>query len=339
MRLAIIGTGKITEDALTAIHQAGGIAVAALWARPHSRKRGEELASEFGIPEVCTDYDELLEREDIDTVYITLINSAHYEYARRALKSGKNVILEKPFTVTLAEAEDLYRIAGERGLFLFEAITVVHNRIFDAMREMMPKLGDVRVMQANYSQYSSRYDRYLAGAADPVFDPACSGGALRDINIYNIHFAAALFGAPLSLQYYPNKGYNGVDTSGVLIMEYRGFKAVCTGAKDSESACFVMVQGENGYMKIDGKPNGPDNLTTAIRGLPEQTLSFRGEGRHRMTDEFADFSRMIDSRDHDRAEFYERETLEVMRIIRRIAEPQTVIAGKPAGGVFKKSDR
>ena len=76
---------------------------------------------------------------------------------------------------------------------------------------------------------------------DHTFDPAFLGGTLRDINVYNIHYTAALFGAPKDARYFPNTGFNSVDTSGTLVQEYDGFSAVCTGAKDSDSPGFVCV--------------------------------------------------------------------------------------------------
>lgn len=318
MKLAVIGTGKIINDALIAIKEAGDIELAAILARPHSREKGLELASSHGIPALYTDYDELLDQTYIDTVYIGLINSVHYEYARRALEKGKNVILEKPFTGTLEEAEDLFRIADEKGCFIFEAITVLHNSVFEKMREILPKLGSIRLMQANYSQYSSHYDRYLAGDVDPSFDPVCLGGALRDINIYNIHFVVGLFGVPHSAEYYFNTGYNGVDTSGVLVMEYDGFIAVCTAAKDSDSPCFVSVQGEKGYMRVNDKPNSAADLTVVIREDTDGEVHFTEEPQHRMTREFLDFSRMIDSGDRESADFYNKKTLEVMKVLNSI---------------------
>ena len=322
MKLAVIGTGKIVNDALIAIKEAGEIELAAIFARPHSRERGHELASAYGIPAVYTDYDELLDQAYIDTVYIGLVNSVHYEYARRALERGKNVILEKPFTGTLEEAEDLFRMADERGCFIFEAITVLHNSVFERMRETLPKLGAIRMMQANFSQYSSRYDRYLSGVVDPSFDPAFLGGALRDINVYNIHFAVGLFDAPRSAKYYPNVGPNGVDTSGVLIMEYDGFSAVCSAAKDSDSPCFVSVQGENGFMRVNDKPNSAADLTVVIRD-PEEEAHYAAEPCHRMTREFRDFARMIDSGDRENTAFYRQKTLEVMKVIKSITEQQS----------------
>ena len=315
MKLGIIGTGRIVAEALTVLENEREIELNAIFARPHSRAAGEELASRYRIPAVYTDYGELLAEADIDTVYIGLINSVHYEYAKQALESGKNVILEKPFTGTTEEAEELFCIARESKLFLFEAITVLHNGVIERMRESMPMLGKIRIMQANFSQYSSRYGRYLAGIVDPSFDRECQGGALRDINIYNIHFAAALFGVPQRVEYYQNTGFNGVDTSGVLVMQYDGFVSVCTAAKDSDSPCFVMVQGEKGYMRMDSKPNAPSNLTTVLIGEEGAESHYTEDLPHRMTGEFRDFARMIDKKDHESAAFYERETLDAMRIL------------------------
>lgn len=337
MKLGIIGTGKIVNDALFAIEPLKEISVNAIFARPHSRQKGEEIAERYAIQEVYTDYDELLNKADIDTVYIGLINSVHYEYARRALEKKKNVILEKPFTGTLEETEDLIRLSKKQGCFIFEAITVLHNDIIDKMRDVLPKLGNIRMMTANFSQYSSRYDRYLAGEVDPTFDTAHQGGALRDINVYNIHYAVALFGAPKHIQYHPNHGFNGVDTSGVLIMEYDGFSAVCIGAKDSDSPCFVSIQGEKGYMRIDGKPNVAPNLTSVIVNgsgtKPERDAAgavVRSTvtetfipilSRHRMTKEFQDFARIIDKKDSASAEKYMQETVDVMKVITSCAGP------------------
>jgi predicted dehydrogenase len=315
MKLGIIGTGKIVSEALTAIDDISEIAVMAVFARPHSRARGEELASRYHIPAVYTDYEELLISADIDTVYIGLINSVHYEYAKQALEHGRNVILEKPFTGTLEEAEELFKIARERDLFIFEAITVLHNDVFRRMKESLSELGNIRLLQANYSQYSSRYERYLAGNVDPAFDPECQGGALRDINIYNIHFAAALFGVPQNAMYYPNYGFNGIDTSGVVIMEYDGFKAVCTGAKDSESPCFVMVQGDRGYMCIEGKPNGLSGLRIKLNGEGSERIFHSERKCHRLSQEFIDFSSIIKEKDRQSADYFERETLDAMRAL------------------------
>ena len=92
MKLGIIGTGKIVEDALFAIEPVSQIELKAIFAREHSRQKAEDFAARHKISEVYTDYDELLEKADIDTVYIGLINSVHYEYAKKALLKNKKLL-------------------------------------------------------------------------------------------------------------------------------------------------------------------------------------------------------------------------------------------------------
>ena len=331
MKLGIIGTGKIIIDALYAMEPLKEISCNAIFARPRSKEKGEELAKQYSIPEVYTEYDELLDKADIDTVYIGLINSVHYEYAKRALEKKKNVILEKPFAGTYEEAKELIDLARQNDLFVFEAITVLHNDVIEKMKENLPKLGKIRMMLANYSQYSSRYDNYLAGQVDHAFDPEFLGGALRDINVYNIHYAVELFGLPEKTHYYPNIGFNGIDISGTMVMEYDGFSAVCTGAKDSDSPGFVSIQGEKGYMRIDGKPNVAPNLTIVITddnsasgerdaaGAVVRAVSTEEfipkKVHHRMTREFKDFAYIIDNKDRIMADRYVSETLGVMKVV------------------------
>ncbi|MCI6158558.1 MAG: Gfo/Idh/MocA family oxidoreductase [Selenomonadaceae bacterium] len=329
MKLAIIGTGKIVQEAFYALSFLPSLKIAAIYGRPHSLDKAETLARKHAVPEVYTDYDELLEKTEADTVYIGLVNNVHYDYARRALLAGKNVILEKPFTETLEQARALIRLAKENGLFLFEAITVLHSIVYEKMLESLSSLGTVRMALLNYSQYSSRYDAYRAGKVLPAFDPACGASSLGDLNVYNIHYAAALFGMPDEVHYFPSRGFNGMDVSGVLVLHYRGFHAVCTAAKNSDSPCFVSIQGEDGWMRIDGKPNAapcldvvrvqkgkppvPDASGAMQRPVTSEHID--NHPAHRMVQEFQDFAAIVDQSDYEARDALLDETETVMRIL------------------------
>lgn len=333
MKLALIGTGKIIEDALFAMEPIEKIERTAIFARPHSIEKAENFAKQYKIREIYTDYEKLLKETSADTVYIGLINSAHYPYARQALLGGKHVILEKPFTGFYEQAKELQEIAREKGLFIFEAVTVLHNAVFNQMKQNVKKLGKIRMVLCNYSQYSSRYDHYLEGEIAHAFDPQYYGGALYDINVYNIHYCVGLFGRPKDVDYYPNIGPNGVDTSGTLVLSYEGFSAVCTGTKDSDSPGYISVQGEKGWMKIDSKPNIASELTTtyADQNVKEKIKDAAGamvramitetyqapETHHRMTQEFTDFAKVIDAKDDQAALEYLEETVIVTEILEK----------------------
>ena len=88
MKLAVIGTGKIVKEALFAASCVKEISMTAIFGRPHSRQKAADLAAQYGIAAVYTDYAALLSEADIDAVYIGLVNSAHYTYARQALEAG-----------------------------------------------------------------------------------------------------------------------------------------------------------------------------------------------------------------------------------------------------------
>lgn len=340
MKLAIIGTGKIVQEALFAMEPLHEIKVRAIFGRPHSREKAQSLADQYHIPEVYTDYAELLKSADADTVYIGLINSVHYAYAKDALLRDKNVILEKPFVLKGQQAEELRDLARERHLILLEAITVLHSAVFQKMKESLPGIGTPKLVLCNYSQYSHSYDAYWKGVIAPVFDPAQSGGAVNDLGVYCIHYCVGLFGMPEQVSYFPNKGYNGVDTSGILILCYPGFTCMCATAKDSDSPCFISIQGEEGWMRAEGKPNAAEKLT--IQVLDEENHSLRTDAsgaavrksianeyltpkiHHRMTQEFADFADIIDGKKYPVAEELLAETIRVVYVLEQAGNTSTL---------------
>lgn len=252
MNIGVAGNGMIAERFLEDIKKVEGASATAICVREQSLEKGKALAGRFGIDGVMTDYAAFLESDSFDTVYLGIINSEHYRYARQALEAGKHVICEKPFTVKAWEAKELAGIARGKKLFLWEAFKIPYSPVFCSVEEQLKELGEIKLVQCNYSRVSSRYKDYKEGKVLPAFDPELAGGCLYDINLYNLHFTTALFGRPERIHYYANRGYNGIDTSGVLLLEYPGFQAVLTGAKDSSSPCGCVVQGEKGYLRVEG---------------------------------------------------------------------------------------
>ena len=314
INIAVLGTGKIIPEAIGAMQASKKFNVANIWARPHSRDKAENLAEKFHVDKISTDLDEILNDDSIDFAYIGLVNSVHFEYAKKFLDAGKNVIVEKPFTVTYDEARELADLATSKKLYLFEAITNLHMPNFYAVKNSLDKIGNVKLVQANYSQYSSRYDAYKNGEVAPAFNPKMYGGALRDLNVYNINLVAKLFGTPRRVAYNANHGFNGVDTSGILILEYENFIASCIAAKDSESPSSFVVQGDNGYIKVDGAPNVFNAVEIKIRG--EEIKRFNlNQFENRMVHEFIEFGKIFETGDYSAVESGLKTSLDVMKIL------------------------
>lgn len=253
MKIATIGTSFITEWFLKAVSEIEDCECVGIYSR--KAETGQILADKAHVKKVYTNLDEMLTTDEIDFIYVASPNSLHYQYSLQALEAGKNVICEKPFTSTVKELEHLIEVAKEKHLFLFEAITTLHVPNYLAMKERISSLGQIKIVQCNYSQYSSRYDQFMAGEKPNIFMPEFSGGALMDINIYNTHFIMGLFGKPKDVHYFPNLAENGIDTSGILVLDYGNFKATAVGAKDTKSKNCAQIQGDKGYIYVEGQPS------------------------------------------------------------------------------------
>lgn len=250
MKVGTIGSGFIVDMMISAMKQTEGIEVVACYSR--SEEKAKEFAAKHELKKYYFDLDEMMKDDEIDTIYVASPNSLHYPQSKKALLAGKNVINEKPFAPTLAECDDLFKTAKENNVYIFEAITNQHLPNYKIIKEHLQDVGNIRLVQCNYSQYSSRYDKYKNHEVTNAFDPAFNGGAIMDINVYCIHFVVGLFGKPESTLYTATKGFNGVDTNGVVVMKYPNFIATCIGAKDSSSSNFAYIQGDAGSIRVTG---------------------------------------------------------------------------------------
>ena len=324
MKLAILGSGKIVEDFLSFIHEVDGIDLVAIASTNRSFEKCKKLAKENGIENAYENFDKMLENKEIDTVYVAVPNFLHFEMAKKALENSKNVICEKPFTSNDKQLEELIKISGDKKLILLEAISNIHLKNVKEIEKDLPKLGNIKIVSLNYSQYSSRYDAFKRGELAPVFDINKDGGALGDLNIYNLQFLVELFGKPKDIVYFANIE-KGVDTSGVLNLDYNTFKAVAIGAKDCKAPVFSSIQGDLGSIIIDNAPNEIKEYKLILNDGKEELKNVSGN-YHRMKDEFVEFEKIISTNNFEKSRKKLEQSLIVMELLTR--------ARKSAGIVF-----
>ena len=259
MKLGIVGSGKIVQEFLPWLASSPAFEVAALCSTQRSAGKAAALCAQYGVPLHVTDYSQLLAA--VDVVYIALPNLLHTAYAKAALEAGRHVIVEKPLAPCASEAAALSALAHRKGCFLFEAVTTQYLENYRKLRQLLPRVGQVKLVQCNFSQYSSRYDAFCAGQTAPVFDPQQAGGALMDLAVYNVSYIVGLFGEPQQVHYAANVE-KGIDTSGILTMDYRSFKAVSIAAKDCAAPPRYVIQGTRGYLLQKSTANfcGPVTL-------------------------------------------------------------------------------
>lgn len=296
MKIGIVGNGMIVGMFLHDTALVEHAEIVALCVRPHSLEKGNQIAKKHQIPLVETNYDSFLNNPEIETVYVGIANLVHYEYAKKALIAGKHVILEKPFTVNSQEAKELAALAREKNLFLWEAFIIPYLPPYSTVKNSVSRVGNIKLVQCNYSKISSRYTQYLSGIILPAFDLSLAGGALYDLNIYNLHFTIGLFGKPKAAHYYPTKGYNGVDTSGIAVLEYENFSAVCCAAKDSTSPSGFVIQGDTGTLQGEDSVSTLSKIIFADKNSEEVLATFDGDMK--LSYELTEFIRQFQEKDY-----------------------------------------
>ena len=294
MKLGIIGSGMIVQEFLPSLVKLEGLEIVGMQGTKASIGKVEKICTKYGIPNFTDDFDELCEF-GIDTVYIAVPNFLHFEFCKKALEKGLNVIVEKPMTTNYKEAEKLSGLAKEKKLFLFEAITTLYFENYKKIKGWIGKIGDVKLVQSQYSQYSSRYDAFKRGEILPVFDPQKAGGALMDLGLYNLHYVLGLFGKPENVKYYANIEKN-IDTSGVLMMEYEKFNAMCVCAKDSEGERIGVIQGSEGKIISEEAPGLVGKVTLKLYDGTTENFD-DGFSKDRVVPEFKAFIRAVKEND------------------------------------------
>lgn len=315
MKLGIIGKGKIVQ---TLMETAALLPLESikLLSKPESRESACAFARQHGFQEVFID-PEAFYASDIDAVYIALPNHLHFPYAQAALQAGKHVILEKPAVCTKAEWDELRSLARKQKCILVEAMTTYHLPAFHAIKECLPRIGSLRIANLSFAQRSSRYDAFCQGKIHACFDPKQMGGALMDLNVYNLAMAVGLFGAPSAIGYQANINRH-IDTSGIITLTYPGFLVTAMAAKDCGPGMGISLFGDQGTITADEQTNVFSRFSLTCQDGAMET--FTAPERHRMYFEFMEFDRIIRQLDYAAAEALADSTGTVIELLQTAAE-------------------
>ena len=185
MTIGILSTSSIAPRFIAAVREEGSFRIVALSSR--TQEKAEEKAKAWGIPKAYGSHEALLADSDVDIVYISAVNSAHYKWAKAALLAGKHVICEKPCTTSETQTRELFALARERKLFLMEAQKMLFLPAVLAVKAAIDsgRLGKVRMAEFNHSFYGS-YNNWM-------YDEAAGGGPLLSSAIYVVELLQFLF--------------------------------------------------------------------------------------------------------------------------------------------------
>ncbi len=309
LRVGIIGTSFVSDWFCEAAGMSERCAVAAIYSRDAAR--GAAFASAHGIGKSFCDAEAFLSDDGIDAVYIASPNIAHYRQAMNALAHGKHVLCEKPLALNAAQAQRMIDFAHEKGLVLLEAIRPVHDPFLQALRDSLPLVGRIRRATIEFCQYSSRYDRFLAGERPGVFETSLGNAALMDLAVYCLHTCVALFGMPRKLTAGASFLPNGTEAAGTLLLDYGDQQTTISYSKVTDSTCPSLIQGEKGSIGFD-KLNQPTFLRFYPRGGEPVDLTF-AQAKNNMVHEINAFTRIVSGGESTAA--FDEQSLRVMRLL------------------------
>lgn len=249
MKLGIIGAGRIGRLVSKTLEQVPEIELYAIGSR--DIKRAEEFAQETGFKKAYGSYEELYSDPEVELIYVCTPNTEHASVVRDAINHGKNVICEKPFTVSVDEARELAKLAREKGVYLAEAMwpryTPARKIITDTINSGI--VGDISMMTA-YLSYDIMFK-------ERIMSKEMAGGALLDLGIYGINFALEFLGDDIksvdSTVIYTD---TGVDQKETISIVYNDGKLVSLlHSVDADSCRYGIFHGKKGYIVIDNVNN------------------------------------------------------------------------------------
>ena len=149
-----------------------------------------------------------------------------------------------------------------------------------------------------------------------------------DLNIYNIHFMVALFGEPQKVQYQANIE-KGIDTSGIMTLDYGSFKAIAIGAKDCKAPLVNTIQGTEGCIIIHSPLSQMFEYTISYNNGENETKHF--DNAHRLTYEFKEFIKMIKEKNYQKQQEILNLSLEISKVMKKGRDQQNIVFDNDKG--------
>ncbi len=237
VRWGLLGTARINDAILEGARHATRAEVVAVGSR--DGVRAAAYAAEKGLPTAHGSYDALLADPDVDAVYISLPNALHHPWTLAALRAGKHVLCEKPYSRRPGEVEEAFDLAASRGLVLAEAFMWRQTPMVARFIAELPSIGRLQLIRSSFSFA-------LSDEADIRVNAGLDGGSLMDVGCYTVSAVRLVAGEePEAVEAMADLDAAGVDRrlmgllrfpSGVLAQiasgfttDHRSLEAIGTG--------------------------------------------------------------------------------------------------------------
>lgn len=179
---------------------------------PEKRRECQEL---YGCPKVYENYEDVLNDDEVQAVYIPLPNSLHKEWAIKAVQRGKHVLCEKPIALHADECRELIETAAEHRVHVMEAFMYRYTDRMQKVQEVLAsgEIGEVRYIQSTF--------RFLLNRPNTIkVRPELGGGSLYDVGCYPVNFVGMITNAVPASCASHSVIENGIDVMFSATMQY-----------------------------------------------------------------------------------------------------------------------
>lgn len=243
MNIGCLGAARITPTAIVNPSKVRpGATLVSVAARDHDR--AQAFAKQHGFARADANYDALVTAKDIDLVYNALPINLHAEWTIKALKAGKHVLCEKPFTMNIGEAQEIQAAARSSGKRVIEAFHYRYHPSFPQMLAWIDagEIGTVTGVDATFNIAIDDKDgteiRHL---------PETGGGAFMDLGCYPVSWVLnVLRNRPVHIEAKAELTPLGVDEKMRAVLTYPG------GVRATVSASMAKGEGFAAQLKIKG---------------------------------------------------------------------------------------
>ncbi len=213
-------------------------------------------------------YEDVLADASVDAVYVSLPNSMHHEWTLKALRAGKHVLCEKPFSVTAAEAQEMFDVAQREGRVVMEAFMYRSHPLTHAVQAAVAAgaIGQLRMIRTSFCYRTTKIEGNVR------FSTELAGGVLMDVGCYCVNFSRLFAGEePSVIQAAGHRHETGVDDLVVGTLQFpSGIHASFTCGMSVQADNTAYLCGSDGYIEIPipWKPPAKQAIFTIARSTP-----------------------------------------------------------------------
>ena len=268
IKWGIIGLGNIAHQFANDLMLVEDAELAAVASR--NLEKSQEFAAQYDCQKAYSFYDDIINDEEIDILYIATPHSSHATLTIKALQNNKHVLCEKPIALNYSDALQMIETSKANNKFFMEAFWTRFNPAFQEAFSRIKKgeIGEVKYINADFAFFAEN----LEGIGNRKTDMKLGGGALLDIGVYPLFLCYVVLGIPTEILAKSNFHQTGADLQTSMILQYENAQAILHSSFVSTSNIKATINGTKGRINLNTLWHQTQSYTLTIEEQENEIL-------------------------------------------------------------------